>query len=276
MIGLSSIYGILLLVGLFLIIECVTRHFERKKQNLQEDALTIREEFLEVYATEKRNLVQQIRTLEDVILTKLENKKNLSELLITTATQDDYKEFVDALLPSLRDLYKSYQFQLLKPNPGDFVSGYALGFQLFRLEMEETYDYLFRLAIDKGMTEKGITLMFAEAVRNGELFDLGDVSIIDFGTGVSSILSGEDLRIYIAFATPEYMEKKAEAEAQAQAEREELKAKQEEMLAKREEAYDTLQEATDVLSRMTEEALDKFPELDEQYNVVRDLYSKVQ
>lgn len=276
MIGLASIYGILILVGLFLIIECVTRHFERKKQNLQEDALTIREEFLEVYATEKRNLVQQIRTLEDVILTKLENKKNLSELLITTATQDDYKEFVDALLPSLRDLYKSYQFQLLKPNPGDFVSGYALGFQLFRLEMEETYDYLFRLAIDKGMTEKGITLMFAEAVKNGELFDLGDVSIIDFGTGVSSILSGEDLRIYIAFATPEYMEKKAEAEAQAQAEREELKAKQEEMLAKREEAYDTLQEATDVLSRMTEEALDKFPELDEQYNVVRDLYSKVQ
>lgn len=276
MIGLASIYGILILVGLFLIIECVTRHFERKKQNLQEDALTIREEFLEVYATEKRNLVQQIRTLEDVILTKLENKKNLSELLITTATQDDYKEFVDALLPSLRDLYKSYQFQLLKPNPGDFVSGYALGFQLFRLEMEETYDYLFRLAIDKGMTEKGITLMFSEAVKNGELFDLGDVSIIDFGTGVSSILSGEDLRIYIAFATPEYMEKKAEAEAQAQAEREELKAKQEEMLAKREEAYDTLQEATDVLSRMTEEALDKFPELDEQYNVVRDLYSKVQ
>ena len=276
MIGLASIYGILLLVGLFLIIEGVTRYFERKKQNLQEDALTIREEFLEVYATEKRNLVQQIRTLEDVILTKLENKKNLSELLITTATQDDYKEFVDALLPSLRDLYKSYQFQLLKPNPGDFVSGYALGFQLFRLEMEETYDYLFRLAIDKGMTEKGITLMFAEAVRNGELFDLGDVSIIDFGTGVSSILSGEDLRIYIAFATPEYMEKKAEAEAQAQAEREELKAKQEEMLAKREEAYDTLEEATDVLSRMTEEALAKFPELDEQYNVVRDLYSKVQ
>ena len=276
MIGLASIYGILLLVGLFLIIEGVTRYFERKKQNLQEDALTIREEFLEVYATEKRNLVQQIRTLEDVILTKLENKKNLSELLITTATQDDYKEFVDALLPSLRDLYKSYQFQLLKPNPGDFVSGYALGFQLFRLEMEETYDYLFRLAIDKGMTEKGITLMFSEAVRNGELFDLGDVSIIDFGTGVSSILSGEDLRIYIAFATPEYMEKKAEAEAQAQAEREELKAKQEEMLAKREEAYDTLQEATDVLSHMTEEALDKFPELDEQYNVVRDLYSKVQ
>ena len=276
MIGLASIYGILILVGLFLIIEGVTRYFERKKQNLQEDALTIREEFLEVYATEKRNLVQQIRTLEDVILTKLENKKNLSELLITTATQDDYKEFVDALLPSLRDLYKSYQFQLLKPNPGDFVSGYALGFQLFRLEMEETYDYLFRLAIDKGMTEKGITLMFSEAVKNGELFDLGDVSIIDFGTGVSSILSGEDLRIYIAFATPEYMEKKAEAEAQAQAEREELKAKQEEMLAKREEAYDTLQEATDVLSRMTEEALDKFPELDEQYNVVRDLYSKVQ
>lgn len=276
MIGLASIYGILLLVGLFLIIEGVTRYFERKKQNLQEDALTIREEFLEVYATEKRNLVQQIRTLEDVILTKLENKKNLSELLITTATQDDYKEFVDALLPSLRDLYKSYQFQLLKPNPGDFVSGYALGFQLFRLEMEETYDYLFRLAIDKGMTEKGITLMFSEAVKNGELFDLGDVSIIDFGTGVSSILSGEDLRIYIAFATPEYMEKKAEAEAQVQAEREDLKAKQEEMLAKREEAYDTLQEATDVLSRMTEEALDKFPELDEQYNVVRDLYSKVQ
>lgn len=276
MIGLASIYGILLLVGLFLIIEGVTRYFERKKQNLQEDALTIRGEFLEVYATEKRNLVQQIRTLEDVILTKLENKKNLSELLITTATQDDYKEFVDALLPSLRDLYKSYQFQLLKPNPGDFVSGYALGFQLFRLEMEETYDYLFRLAIDKGMTEKGITLMFSEAVKNGELFDLGDVSIIDFGTGVSSILSGEDLRIYIAFATPEYMEKKAEAEAQAQAEREELKAKQEEMLAKREEAYDTLQEATDVLSRMTEEALEKFPELDEQYNVVRDLYSKVQ
>ena len=209
-------------------------------------------------------------------MTKLENKKNLSELLITTATQEDYKEFVDALLPSLRDLYKSYQFQLLKPNPGDFVSGYALGFQLFRLEMEETYDYLFRLAIDKGMTEKGITLMFAEAVRNGELFDLGDVSIIDFGTGVSSILSGEDLRIYIAFATPEYMEKKAEAEAQAQTEREELKAKQEEMLAKREEAYDTLQEATDVLSRMTEEALEKFPELEEQYNTVRDLYSKVQ
>ena len=258
MVGLASIYGILILVGLFLIIECVTRHFERKKQNLQEDALTIREEFLEVYATEKRNLVQQIRTLEDVILTKLENKKNLSELLVTTATQDDYKEFVDALLPSLRDLYKSYQFQL------------------FRLEMEETYDYLFRLAIDKGMTEKGITLMFAEAVRNGELFDLGDVSIIDFGTGVSSILSGDDLRIYIAFATPEYMEKKAEAEAKAQAERDELKAKQEEMLAKREAAYDTLEEATDVLSRMTEEALDKFPELDEQYNVVRDLYSKVQ
>ena len=72
------------------------------------------------------------------------------------------------------------------------------------------------------------------------------------------------------------LEKKAEAEAKAQADREELKAKQEEMLAKREEAYDTLQEATDVLSRMTEEALDKFPELDEQYNVVRDLYSKVQ
>lgn len=249
------------------------RKLQREYSELKKDAAEALKEKLRL------EVLKFTETLEESILEKITNKKTLTELLHVTATEEDYDLFVADLIPALKDLYESYQFQLLKPTPGDYQSGYALGFQLFRVEMAEQYDRLFRLAIDKGMTEAGITKAFIRAVKAGDLIDLGDAVIVDHGTGVSSILTGDDLSIYVTFMTEEYKAKKEEVEAEQREKAEKEEAEKEAYLEQRKKTFETLTDATDVLAKLTEEVRQSIPEevdaLEEEFELVRDLYGKV-
>lgn len=250
------------------------RKIETELDHVSRDVLELKKGQLRL------DLLELAAIMEETIMEKFTNKKTLTELLQVTATEEDYKVFVKELLPLLDKLYKDYEFQLLKPTPDDFQSGYALGFQLFRMEMEETYDKLFRMAIDRGMTDAGITKEFLRAVKDGEFIDLGDAIISEVGTGVSTILTGEDLRIYVTFMTPEYKSKKDEHEAKIKEDLDKKKAEQEEYTEQRNKTYAALVDATDVLTSLTESVKEQIPgapieELEEEYELVRDLYGKV-
>lgn len=289
MVILKAIYGIIVVVtaayavdaALSTIILLIKRcHIRQSKIRLVEDFKEVNVSLLKISKEQIREELLSVTTqLEEVIMQKLINEKSLTELLNVTATQEDYDEFIGVLTPVLKDLYKNYQFQLFSPTPDDLQSGYAIRFQVFRMDMDEDYNKLFRMAIDKGMTERDITLTFYEYVKEGNLIDLGDAEVTLLGTGISSILSGADLDIYVSFMPKEYKEKKEAYEAKLAEEKEAQEKEKEEYMVQRNKTFNTLTEATDVLARLTEEVKEVLPEkteeLEETFEEVRDLYGKV-
>lgn len=91
------------------------------------------------------------------------NKQTLQELLVEKADDSDYKLFIDKLSWIVKDLYENYQFLRQDPQKDDFMSGYFLGLQIIRNEYPVEYEYLFRLAIDRGLDDIKINQLFLEA-----------------------------------------------------------------------------------------------------------------
>lgn len=289
MIVLKAVYGIIVVVVaayavdtaftaiLLLIKRCYVRS---NKAKLVEEIKEVNVSLLKISEEQIRgDLLVITKQLEEVIMQKLINEKSLTDLLATTAKKEDYDEFIDVLTPVLKDLYKNYQFQLFCPTPDDLQSGYAIRFQIFRMDMDEDYNKLFRMAIDKGMTERDITLTFYDYVKEGNLIDLGDAEVMLLGTGISSILSGADLDIYITFMPKKYKEKKEAYEAKLAEEKAEQEKEKEAYMEQRNKTFETLTEATEVLSNLTKEIKEELPEkteeLEEVFEEVRDLYGKV-
>ena len=80
--------------------------------------------------------------------------------------------------------------------------------------------------------------------------------------------------------TREYKAKKDEHEASIKEDLDKKKAEQEEYSEQRNKTYAALVDATDVLTSLTESVKDQIPdapieELEEEYELVRDLYGKV-
>lgn len=207
-----------------------------------------------------------------VTMNKIENTKTLTGLLHTEPKEEDYKEYVDALVGWLKELYANYKFQLLKPNPDDFQSGYALLFQVFGGENPELFENLFKLAIDKGLKDDGINKEFVKQVKEGKLVELGGAIISPEETGSSSILRGDDLQVFIGFETAEYQEKRLEKEAEDKAKQEEYKERQDKQMELQKESYKILTEAASVLKQMTQKQLEDNPDFVEQYDKVQELY----
>lgn len=215
------------------------------------------------------SLNNQMRSNE---MNKLVNKKTLTELLKTEAKEADYKEYAEALGTWVKELFEDYQFQLLKPAQDDLISGYALAFQIYRAEDPERFLELFKLAIDRGLTDEGINKAFVAYIQEGNVVDLGEAIISIEGTGTSSILRGDDLQIFISYETEEYKEKRVEAVAKQKEEADKHKEKVEKQRKLQEESYKILTEAGTILRQMSQKQLEENPEFIEQYKKVEELY----
>lgn len=209
---------------------------------------------------------------EDNFMSKVQNKKSLTEILKVEATEEDYKEYMKILVDWIKDLYTNYNFQLLKPEPGDKKSGFAVSFELFHAEKPKEFEKLFKLAIDRGLSDEGINKEFMKAVKAGDIADLGDAIIAVEGTGSTSILRGENLNVFISYETPEYKEERIEQEDKDEAFQKEHSDKQKAYQDKQREIHQVLVEASAILREMNEKQLEDNPEFVEQINKVKELF----
>lgn len=238
------------------------RLFEKEKKEALTAITRLREEIEEDY----------LKREEEKKLTKVENKKSLTELLKIEATEEDYQEYMTILSDWIKELYTNYDFQLLKPEPGDVKSGFAVSFQLFHAEKPEVFEKLFKLAIDRGLSDEGINKEFVKSVKAGDMVDLGDAIIAIEGTGSTSILRGDNLNIFISYETEEYKEEREKQEVLDKKAQEEYNEKQEAYRKKQEEIHKVLVEASAILREMNEKQLEANPEFVEQINKVKELF----
>lgn len=205
----------------------------------------------------KAFLKKEEDVLEDTAVPVLYNEKSLNDLLVDTATDADYQTFLDEIVWVVRDLYKNYQFLRQDPAPDDYNSGYYLAFQFIRGEYPEKYEYLFRLAIDKGLDPIKLNNLFVERVADGDVLALGNAVIDKMQTGLSSILQGQEVRISITFAPQEYMDKKQELMDERQKEYDAKVAEQQEIAKQKDDAIKAIRLAEVVLNNLVDEIAEK-------------------
>lgn len=265
------------LVLVIVIIIGATREFYQyyKTNKKQNELIVERKKVILLAIKELKTSIEEamiIQREEEERMKKVLNAKSLTELLVTEAVETDYKEYIAVLVEWIKDLYTNYDFQLLKPAPEDKNSGYAVMFQLFRGEKPEVFEQLFKLAIDRGLTDEAINKEFMKVIKAGEVVDLGDAIISIEGTGASSILRGEDIQVFVSYETEAYKAEREEQEAKDEAERKLFATKQEDYRNKQVEIQQILTEASAVLRQMTEKQLEDNPEFVEQVKKVKELY----
>jgi len=209
-------------------------------------------------------------------LNTMENTKSLKELLTTEPTQEDYEYFVNQVIERVQDLHKDFKFQLHLPNEDDKMSGYAVTYEIFAAEDLDFFEGLFQFAIAKGLKDKEVNNTFKEKVRNGEVIELGEgIEIDGSGTGMTSILQGDDMKIFISFTTEEYREEREEALEEQKRKQEEHKQKQAKIQEKREEAYQSLTQSTQALNKATNQMIEDNPELKELLEKTKEQYNNL-
>lgn len=196
--------------------------------------------------------VQELPEQNEII-----NEQTLSDLLVEKATDADYKLFLEKLTWIVKDLYANYQFLRQDPQPDDFMSGYFLGFQIFREEYPVEYEYLFRLAIDRGLDDIKINKLFVEALQNGEVLPLGDAIVDPNLSGCSSILQAQEVRVNIVFAPKAYMERKEELIEEKTAEMEKQKKEQQELAIQKDNVVKSARLAEAVINELVDEVAEK-------------------
>lgn len=187
----------------------------------------------------------------------LYNKKSLSELLVESTSEKDYTEFIEKVTTIVKDLYANYQFLRQDPAPDDFQSGYFIAFQIIRGEYPTEFEQLFRMAIDKGLDERKINKLFIEQVEQGNVLELGDCVIDPMGTGLSSILQADTVRVNITFAPKEYAEKKQVELDKLKAQSEQRVAEQKEIAQQKDQALISVRIATALLDELVSEVAEK-------------------
>lgn len=197
--------------------------------------------------------VQELPEKENVII----NEQTLSDLLVEKASDSDYKLFIEKLTEIVKDLYSNYQFLRQDPQPDDFMSGYFLGFQVFREEYPVEYEYLFRLAIDRGLDDIKINKLFVEALQNGEVLSLGDAIVDPNLSGCSSILQAQEVRVNIVFAPKAYMERKEKLIEEKTAEMEKQKKEQQELAIQKDNVVKSARLAEAVINELVDEVAEK-------------------
>lgn len=220
-----------------------------RKESVQETKDVI-SDLADIFKGEEQTVTEEIK--------EISNNKSLSAMLVQEATEADYNEFVDKVSEIVRELYKNYQFLRQDPAPDDFVSGYFLAFQIVHEQYPVEYEYLFRLAIDRGLNPVKINEVFVERLSEGKVLDLGDTIVYKGVSGISSILQGEAVRVNITFATPEYYEKGKELQEKQIKELDDRKAKQAEEAKQKDAILKSLRVASEVLEQLTDEVAEKY------------------
>ncbi len=213
---------------------------------------------------------------ESLVEERIEKEKYMSDLTITNnhtlesmitvkPEEADYDTFVKVLTEAIKSDFKNYKFLRQDPVPEDKTSGNCIIFNIFRDTHLEEFNYLFKLAVDRGLKDIDIIKHFQDAVAEGSVIPLGNAVVIKEETGVSSVLQGDSIRVMITYMTPEYAKAREEY---IDSLREDAKVEQEKKVEAREEAerlyqirvnaIKELEEATNVLKAMREKAVKDF------------------
>lgn len=150
--------------------------------------------------------------LEDKYYHIEDNELTLEELVTQNDTDEDYKDYLDVMISLIKERYRNYRFLRMSPTHGDYESGHLLSFTISREQVPVEYEYLFRLAVSKGLTDAKINDLFYQMVLAGDVIPLGDVEIIA-GTGLSSATQAEDIMANISFMPRDYYNKYLELKA---------------------------------------------------------------
>lgn len=168
------------------------------------------------------NMEQETKNIKEFNLEEkdyyiADNELTLEELVTQNDTDEDYKDYLDVMVSLIKDRYKNYRFLRMSPTHGDYESGHLLSFTINREQVPVEYEYLFRLAVSKGLTDTKINDLFYKMVLAGKVIPLGDVEIIA-GTGLSSATQAEDIMANISFMPRDYYNKHLELKAEAEKE----------------------------------------------------------
>lgn len=242
-----------------------------REEQLKKDEIRIKEDIELISGIIKEELLKGENLGGDRDM-GLKNKNNLGQLLEVKASESDYDVALEMLVKEVKDLYKDFHFKFLKPQDGDFLSGYAVVFELHPKGKDDLLHTLFKYVVGKNMSEGKLADLFVEEVKKGNVIELGDVILDETGTGMSSLLTGEDVTIVISFETEDYQAKRKEQEELEDAEAEEQKAKQAKFEELRVESHKALVEASVILKEMSKELVEKNPEYVEAYERVKELY----
>lgn len=144
--------------------------------------------------------------IDGVDYTVKDNDLTLAELVLQSDVAKDYEDYLAVIKSILVERYKKFRFLRISPTYGDYNSGYFLSFTITRDQVPVEYEYLFRLAVSKGLTDSNINDAFFKAVKSGEILPLGDVEIV-VGTGISPVTQADDIIVNIVFMPRDYYEK---------------------------------------------------------------------
>lgn len=193
------------------------------------------------------------------------NNHTLESMITVKPEETDYDTFVKVLTEAIKSDFENYKFLRQDPVPEDKTSGNCIIFNIFRDTHLEEFNYLFKLAVDRGLKDVDIIKHFQDAVAEGSVIPLGNAVVIKEETGVSSVLQGDSIRVMITYMTPEYAKAREEY---IDSLREDAKAEQDKKVEAREEAerlykirvnaIKELEEATTVLKAMREKAVEDF------------------
>lgn len=132
-----------------------------------------------------------------------DNLLSLEDLVKQNDKLEDYEQYLDIVIKLIKEKYRTYRFLRVSPTHGDFNSGYFLSFTMTREDYPEDYEYLFRSAVSKGLTDQKINALFLDRVKAGEVLELGDVEIVE-GTAISPATQADDIMVNIVFMPREY------------------------------------------------------------------------
>lgn len=252
----TGIVTFIFLTGLFVCYTLFIAKMTEKVIRLQTSLADTCRELIRVIAKGVSNIMN---TKGDGDLSKemLYNHKSLSELLVETTNEKDYTDFINGITAIVKDLYSNYQFLRQDPAKDDFQSGYFLAFQIIRGEYPVEFENLFRLAIDKGLDMVKLNKLFVEQVVNGNVLDLGECVVDPAGTGLSSILQADTVRVNVTFAPKEYAEKKQQELDKLKEQSEKRLAEQKELAEQKDRALVSVRLATALLDELVDEIAEK-------------------
>lgn len=181
--------------------------------NLHKRLITHRDVFGVVKAIQ--NIITggiELKTQDKELYIIEDNTHSLETLVQQSAETKDYDSYLDVLTTIIQDKYRNYRFLRLTPTYGDFQSGHVVSITIAKEDYLEEYEYLFRLAISKGLSDHKLNELFYERVVDGKVLELGDVVIVE-GTAVSPVTQADDIMANIVFMPRDYYEKHLELKA---------------------------------------------------------------
>lgn len=206
----------------------------------------------------------------------IKNTKAIGELLDIRAEEEDYDLVLGLIIGRIKDMYENFEFSVMKPQYGDYLSGYAINFVIDGVNASDRQlmRNLFKLSLDRGLSEGILSRKFADLVEAGEVFELGDIIVDNGATGFSSLVTGEPIRVVITYETAEYKEKRLAQEEERDNARKEQEELREQQLKIREESHKALTEAAVILKEMSKEIIENHPGYVDAYERVKNMLER--